>query len=499
MKQITTFLITLGLLIFLVQCNKPTPGDKTGKQPDGHSKQKGAHKKKGDAKLDIDKLDIPQRMKDKIKSGEIPMSRVKKILERRKGTGNAPMVKVQRVKRQKINSFLALNGVVEPERQVIVYSRLAAYVKKILKEEGDNVQKNDTLALLDDSEIKISHRRAQLQLQQAKLTMEDENVKLVRIEKLFQQKMIAEQDFQAAKSAYNKAKLDFRDKTENYKELELQLDYTRIKAPVSGYITSRIIEVGTRVAGNQQVYTVEDFSPLLIKVYVPASDIVNLKKEMQAEVYTDVLSGMIFKGRIKLINPRIDVQSGTVKVTIEVFDNSLRLKPGMFVEAKILVRNNPNALVIPKSAIFYKNGLPHVYVFNRKEGTVRKQEVETGINEDDTVEIISGLDDSRRIVTVGVEGLKDNMKVKTDMQGFGRGRPGKDHRTGMEKTDGNTGKNRRTAPGKNSEPGRENKKELSDNPQHRAKKRKQDDKQDGKMNRGEKRKRDEKKQGAGDR
>lgn len=332
--------------------------------------------------------------------------------ERGNKNGNdAPLVQIEQSKRQPINAFLVLNGVVEPERKVDVYSRLSAYVKQILREEGDQVKKDEPLALLDDTEIRINHKQAQLQLEQAKLTLQNEEINLKRVQELLNTKMIAEQEFQAVQATYNKAKLDFLSKQENFKDLELQLGYTRIKAPVEGYITARTIEVGSRVNVNQQVYTIEDFSPLLVKVFVPSTDIVNLKQKMVAEISTDAMSGKMFEGKIKLIHPRIDEQSGTVKVTLEVFDNTRQLKPGMFVETKILINNTPNALVVPKKSLNYKDNQAFVFVFDKTSREVSKRVVKTGIAEKDVVEILEGLQEGEPVITVGAEVLKDKMKV----------------------------------------------------------------------------------------
>ncbi len=422
MRKNGTIRVILAGLISMVMAVAFTACGDGGGEGKGHGAEKDKGKKgaKKDGEIDIDKLDIPDRMKEAVKSGRIPMERVKQMLEMRKG--NAPLVKLQRVKRQPINAFLVLNGTVEPERKVEVYSRLSAYVKDIVREEGARVKKGDVLALLDDTEIRILHRQAELQLQQAQLTLTDELANFDRSKELKKTEMISDQDYQLAETNYNKAKLDYENKKENFKDLELQLSYTKIKSPVEGYVTERMIEVGSRVNANQQVYTVEDFYPLLVKVYVPTSDVVNLEEKMETEVSSDVLSGMVFKGKIKLINPRIDVQSGTVKVTVEVFDKTMKLKPGMFVETKILIRNKPDAVVIPKKSVSYKANEAFVFIFDRKSMAVSKRVISPGISEGDNIEIIEGLEEGEPLVIVGVEGLKDKMKV--NIEGRGMHRPG---------------------------------------------------------------------------
>lgn len=413
MKKIVLPLIMLVLIFGVVSCSSgneqaksdPKQGDKPAAMANNGPAKPGPQLKSG--KIDIDKLDIPERMKQAIKDGKIPMERVKEFMQRRRG--NQPNVRVERIQKQPINSFLILNGVVEPERKVEIYARLSAYVKKIVREEGEFIKKNEVLALLDDEEIKISYQQAKIQLKQAEITLQDELKNHQRNQKLKDTDLISEKDFLASQLSSRKAKLDYENKNEDYKNLQLQLNYTRIRSPISGYITERMIEVGDKVNNNQQVFTVEDFSPLLVKVFVPTADIVNLKEGMKAQITTDVLKGIVFNGKIKLINPRIDVQSGTVKVTLEVYDEQLKLRPGMFVETRIMVRSNPDALVIPKKSIVYKRGVPYVFIFNKMK--VQQREIKTGISEGDNIEILSGIQEGEMLVTVGVETLKDQMQV----------------------------------------------------------------------------------------
>jgi RND family efflux transporter MFP subunit len=358
--------------------------------------------------LDVDKLDIPDRMKEAIKSGRIPKERIQEILARMRG-GPAVPVSVQPVERKNLNSYLVLNGIVEPERKIEIFSRLSAYVKKIMKEEGAYVKENDILALLDDTEIKIIYEQAKIALEQAKLSLEEAEKTYLRYQELIKKDLISEQEFQTQEAQYKQRQLDHENRNESYKNLQLQLNWTKIRALSEGYITERLIEVGDRVNANSQVYTIEDFKPLLIRVAVPTSDAIKVEPGMPAEVMTDILKGTVFKGDVKLINPRIDIQTGTVKVTVEVYDESLRLKPGMFVEVRIAIGAKENVLVIPRKAILYKQNKTYAFVLNRNQ--VSQREIVLGLTEEDYVEVTSGLKPGDVIVTVGVEGLEEGQRV----------------------------------------------------------------------------------------
>jgi RND family efflux transporter MFP subunit len=385
-----------------------------GRSPDKSGQTPGAKAQDG-KEIDVDKLDIPDRMKEAIKSGRIPEDQVQEILARYRsgggqgGGGPAVPVTVTPVQRQNLNSYLVLNGIIEPERKVEIYSHLSAYVKKIVKEEGDYVKENDILAQLDDKEIIISYKQAKIQLDQAKLNLEEAENNYVRSQELVKRSLVSEQEFQATEALFKQRQLDYKNRMESFNNVQLQLNWTKIRALSEGYITERLIEAGDRVNPNTQVYTIEDFNPLLIRVFVPTSDALNLALGMRAEVTTEVLRGLVFEGDVKLINPRIDVETGTVKVTVEVVDDSFRLQPGMFVEVRIAVGQKENVLIIPRKSILYKQNKSYVFVLNR--GQVSQREVLLGLLEEDYVEVTQGLDEGEVIIVVGVEGLKEGQRV----------------------------------------------------------------------------------------
>lgn len=426
MRKLTVFILFLFLAL-AASCGKsrdsgtdkstdPPAKQKAGKSPAEsgapvNPDQKTEFKAQSGKEIDVDKLNIPDELKEAIKSGRIPKDQIPQMLAQFQSSGGETVpVSVAAVHRKNLNSYLVLNGIVEPERKVEVFSRLSAYVKEIVKEEGAYVIENDVLALLDDKEIRISYEQAKIELEQARLSLEEAEKNYIRNQELIKRDLISVQEFQTQEAQYKQRQLDYQNRMQSYKNLELQLNWTKIRALSEGYITERLIEVGSRVTPNQQVFTVEDFKPLLIRVFVPTSDAIKLRTGMPAEITTEILKGTTFAGNVKLINPRIDVQTGTVKVTIEAFDESLRLKPGMFVEARIAIGMKDNALVIPRKALLYKQNKTYVFVFNRNQ--VSQREVLLGLTEEDEVEVTRGLDAGEVIVVVGIESLKDGQRVE---------------------------------------------------------------------------------------
>ncbi len=434
MKSRTLLYSVLLMVILLSACKGDRPGpEKPGAAIPPAQEKSGQEepKEKKDEPLDIDKLDIPERMKAAVKEGRIPMERVQQFLEMRRGGGgpgggDAALVELSRVQQKEIHSSLVLNGIVEPQNTVEVYSRLSAHVKSIVKEEGQRVKKNDVLALLDDTEIQISYQQARIMLKQAELSLADQEENFRRSSELKANNLISDKDFQASQSALQSAKLEFENRRQNYNSLELQLGYTRIISPIDGFITRRLIEVGHKLNPNQHVYTVENFSPLLVRLNVPTADVVNISPGMKAEITSDVLRGNVFPGQVKLVNPRVEVQSGTVRVTVEVDDPSGSLRPGMFTEVRILVRANPDALVIPRRSVLYRQNKSWVFTFTNF--SAQQREISTGIIDGDNIEVISGLERGEFVIISGMENLKDGQQVRPANEGRPGGNQGSGER-----------------------------------------------------------------------
>jgi membrane fusion protein (multidrug efflux system) len=104
------------------------------------------------------------------------------------------------------------------------------------------------------------------------------------------------------------------------------------------------------------------------------------------------------------------VETGTIKVTVETNDPSMRLKPGMFVEVRIVIGQKDDVLVVPRKALLYKQN--NIYVFVTDQNMVTQREVSLGLIEEDYAEVTSGLQEGDVIVTVGVESLKDGQRIE---------------------------------------------------------------------------------------
>ena len=317
------------------------------------------------------------------------------------GRGAAAIpVKGEKVTRSDMSAYVETYARLEAERQVSVLARTTGLLEELAVEEGTEVEQGQILLRLDKEELN-------LRLRQAKAAYEEANANYERIEVLHEQRMVSQTEYETTRLRFANAKLGLE-------EVQLNLNYTDIKAPISGVVTQRLIEVGDLVRNNQEVFVIADLDPLLVRIFVPERRMYQLHPGQEATIAVEALPERSFHGKIRMISPEVDPESGTVKATLEVDSNGL-LKPGMFATVRIITERRPQTLTIPKKALVLETDEDDVFLI--VEGKVRRVAVELGFVEGDQVEVLSGLKEDDLVVTVGHEGLKDDVSVRLAGEG----------------------------------------------------------------------------------
>ena len=314
------------------------------------------------------------------------------------GNGDVALVPVEvaEVCKGDISAFFTGTATLEAEEETQVVAKVGGVVERIMVEEGDYVTAGQVLAKLDDEKIAVQVNRARANLR----NLEEE---YNRSEELFKGNMISAQEFQ-------KAKYDFERQKAEYDLASLDLEYTSIRAPISGVVAERHVKVGNMVLANQATFSVTGMDPLLAILHVPERQLGKLKVGHSASLEVDAMAGESFAGRIDRISPVVDPATGTVKVTVEIRDRTRRLKPGMFARVNIVHDVHADALLVPKDAIIAEDRESCVFVV--RDSTAYRQTVETGYVNSSHIEVLSGVDVGDTVVTIGKGGLKDSSKVE---------------------------------------------------------------------------------------
>lgn len=295
-----------------------------------------------------------------------------------------------------IIATMTFSATVQSERNIIVYPQTSGLVEEVLAEEGDRVAAGQVLLRLEDDDARIAFERAQVELR--KLQSDS-----LRMAELYAKGLESRDAYETVLYQVNRARLSLE-------EGALGLHRTRIRAPVGGMVSGRNVETGNRVSPASEVYRLVTMDSLIAQVFIPGRTRQHISIGQSARITSDMLPGYGVDGIIKRINPVVDPQSGTVKVTVVLRDDGRRFRPGMFVNVALITDRRSDALLVPKEALTYDAGQPYAFVV--RDSTARRTLVELGLTNPREVQVLAGLAQGDSVVIVGQEGLRDGAKVR---------------------------------------------------------------------------------------
>lgn len=284
---------------------------------------------------------------------------------------------------------------IEAFAQADVVAKVPGEVREILVEEGDDVEKGQILARLDGDRLRLELNESRARLRKLQRDFQ-------RNKDLRKKGLISEGDFE-------KIQYELEALQASYNLASLELDYTQIRAPISGVVSERFIKLGSTIELGAPIFRVTSFEPLVAYLHVPEREYRRIEPGQPVRIDIDALAGFELFAEVTRVSPVVDPDTGTFKISIEINDAERRIKPGMFARMTIVYDKHDNALQIPRGAVIEEMGVTSVFVV--ADGIAIRKPVQTGFGNDGMIEITDGIVDSDRVITVGQIGLKPDAKV----------------------------------------------------------------------------------------
>lgn len=338
-------------------------------------------------------------------------------------------VEVEPVRKGTIRDIGVYTGTLLPESQFTVAPKVAGRLEKILVDIGDEVQRGQLIAMLDDDEFvqQVDQARAELDVARANIEessselglrqRELERVRILREKKIISQSELdaAEAQYAAALARQKVAEAQATQKEAVLKAAQVRLGYTRIRASWedgtrSRVVGERFVDEGAMLAANAPIASVVDIDTLKAVIHVIERDYPRIRTGQKAFITTDAHPGRTFTGTIARIAPVLKEAARQARVEIDVDNVERVLTPGMFVRVQIQFEQRENAVVVPVKALARNNGSRSVFLVDRDLLKVRLVPVEIGIIEGDMAEVISP-DLEGFVVTVGQHLLQDGSEI----------------------------------------------------------------------------------------
>lgn len=376
-------------------------------------------------------------------------------------TAAAAPVEVAPVARKTISHVITSEAVLYPINQANIMPKISAPVQKFLVNRGDHVTQGQVLAVLEDRDLlaaaneskglyeqaEANYRattagtmpedltKAQADVQAAtealdaakrvydsrqvlfregalaRKMVDDAKVALVQAQSQYEttkrhleslQTVSRQAQLEAAKASVAASKA-------HYEGAAAQVEYAEVRSPISGVVSDRPLYPGEIASSSSALVSIQDISEVVARANVPVHEASSITAGKPATITGP---GGKLDGKVIVVSPTVDPSTTTIQVWVRAKNTKEILKPGVSVQISIDAEEISNALVVPSAAILsLEEGGDKVMVAGT-DSLAHERKVELGIRSGDDVQILSGVKQGERVITVGGLGLEDKAKIQ---------------------------------------------------------------------------------------
>jgi len=346
-----------------------------------------------------------------------------------------PTVSVTEVVQREVMEWDEYTGRLEPVESVEVRARVNGYLESIHFEDGALVKKNDLLFVIDPRPYKTDYDRAEAELARAETRLELASNDFDRAGRLFKSHAISEEEYDSRSKAKKEADSNLTAAKAALEGARLNLEYTRVQAPIDGRISRRYVTAGNLVHGGTGMptllTTIVSIDPIYCYIDADERSVLRYQQlsregkrvsardfKIPCEMALANETGFPHKGMIDFVDNRLDPNTGTLRAR-GVFTNSNRaLTPGLFARLRIPGSGKYQALLLPDRAFSSDQTLKFVYVVNA-QGKVEFRPVTVGPVVDGLRVVRDGLKAGERVIVEGHMRVRPGITVTPQLAATG--------------------------------------------------------------------------------
>lgn len=296
-------------------------------------------------------------------------------------------------------------GTVTAVQGVTVSADLPGIVDRIAFDSGQTVRQGDILVHLDTKQ------------EEAQLTAAEAHRDLMRLNYDRMRGLV--EDGAVSRAEYDRAAAEHKQAEARVGEIRATIERKRIRAPFSGILGLRQVNLGQYLTGGDAVAPLQSLNPIYVNFGVPQQDVVRIKVGRNVRITAGDVGSIAFPGRVTAIDSVVDQTTRNVQVQATLANPAGRLRPGMFVQTQVVLGSSQPVVAPPASSINYAPYGDSVFVVADLKGPngetyrgVRQQFVKLGGARGDQVAVISGVKAGDEIVTSGVFKLRNGAPVQ---------------------------------------------------------------------------------------
>ena len=338
--------------------------------------------------------------------------------------GPPPAIPVTAVRAHRGNTGLYFTGLgaVTPINTVTVRTRVDGELMQVLYREGDLVQKDALLAQIDPRPFEVALQQMEAQLARDQATLANARTDLARYQTLAPKHAIPEQQLATQQSTVAQDEGNVKADEAQVANAKLNLYYTKITAPLTGRVGLRLIDPGNMVhaADTNGLVVITQMQPISVIFTLSEDQLGRVLRTpgggrgLHVDAFDRDLKNRIAGGTLSTIDNQIDQTTGTVRIRATFDNRDNRLFPNQFVNARLLVQEKRNVILLPVAAIQRSSTQTYVYLV-KPDSTVTLRNITVGITEAEQAEITSGLADGDEVVLSGVDKLVEGSRVNAQL------------------------------------------------------------------------------------
>lgn len=326
------------------------------------------------------------------------------------------VVTVSKVNYEHWAPALTAIGSVVASQGVTVSAEGSGTVRRIAFESGAVVRQGTLLVTLDTATEQAELASAEATATLKKLTLE-------RTQRLFDTGAVA-------KAALDTAQAEATQSQAQVNNIRSIIAKKTIRAPFSGRLGIRQVNVGEFLNAGAPIVSLQSFDPILIDFSLPQQHVATVKTGQTVYVTSNAFAGKEFKAELTAVNPDVDVSTRNVRMQATLSNPEGQLRPGMFVDVKIMFSEPKKVLTVPATAVIYAPYGDSVFVVEKGTGKevngatqdphklfARQQFVRLEETRGDMVAVLSGLKEGQQVVTSGAFKLRPGTEVKVSQVG----------------------------------------------------------------------------------
>jgi multidrug efflux system membrane fusion protein len=334
------------------------------------------------------------------------------------GGGAVPVV-AGKVEQKDMPIYLDGLGTVQAFNTVTVHTRVDGQLQQVLFSEGQDAKAGDLLAVVDPRPFQAALDQAIAKRSQDEAQLANAKVVLERNNDLIKKKVIAQQDFDASKYQADSLQAAVQADQAAIENARTQLDYTQVKSPIDGRTGVRLVDVGNIVHASDQtgIVVITQLHPISVVFTLPEQNLQEILNQGAAKGGLKVLAldrgntGTLDEGAFAVVDNEIDPTTGTVKLKATFPNDELKLWPGKFVNARLILTTRKDATVIPSSVV--QRGPQGTYAYLIKpDKTVEMRPIKVAQTEGDLALVDEGLEPGEQVVVDGQYKLQPGAHVE---------------------------------------------------------------------------------------